>query len=223
MSDRPAAPLDALKPLAGRALQAALNRLLALDPDTPAALRGLEGRRIEVALEAPALALAVTVTDGALCVGPPQAAGSEGGGEPDLAVRGRLGGFLAQVPWLREAASRAPSGRLRISGDAELAQHLQKLAASFDPDWERPFAEAFGEVLGAALAKALRAALRGGRKAAAGLARDAAEFLTEEVREVAAKTDLERFGEDVDTLRDDVERLAARIAHLGAHLPEPPS
>lgn len=220
MPNRPASPLDTLKPLAGRALQTALNRLLALDPDTLAAVRGLEGRRIEVALEAPALALAVTVTDGALCVGPAQAAGIEGAAEPDLAVRGRLGGFLAQVPWLRQAASRAPPGRLRISGDAELAQHLQKLAADFDPDWERPFAEAFGEVPGPALAKALRTALRRGARTARGLARDAAEFLTEEAREVAAKTDLERFGEDVDTLRDDVERLAARIAHLAARLPE---
>lgn len=220
MPARPASPLDTLKPLAGRALQTALNRLLALDPDTLAALRGLEGRRIEVALEAPALALAVTVADGALRVGPAQSAGSEGAAEPDLAVRGRLGGFLAQVPWLREAASRPPPGRLRISGDAELAQRVQKLAAGFDPDWERPFAEVFGEVPGPALAKALRAGLRGGAQTARGLARDAAEFLTEEAREVASKTDLERFGEDVDTLRDDVERLAARVTRLTARLVE---
>ncbi|MBW8367723.1 MAG: hypothetical protein K0M70_07695, partial [Arenimonas sp.] len=34
MTDRAASPFDALKPLAGRALEQALNRLVALDPDT---------------------------------------------------------------------------------------------------------------------------------------------------------------------------------------------
>ncbi|TZF90240.1 SCP2 domain-containing protein, partial [Lysobacter lacus] len=36
-------PLDTLKPLAGRALEAALNRALALDPDTRDGLRALDG------------------------------------------------------------------------------------------------------------------------------------------------------------------------------------
>ena len=50
-------PFDALKPLAGRALEAALNRAVALDPDTRDALAGLDGRRISLALDAPPLAL----------------------------------------------------------------------------------------------------------------------------------------------------------------------
>ena len=43
-------PLDTLKPLAGRALEVALNRLLSFDPDTRAALKKLDGQRIELAL-----------------------------------------------------------------------------------------------------------------------------------------------------------------------------
>ena len=53
MTDRSASPFDALKPLAGRALEQALNRLVALDPDTAQALQRLGGRRIGLALEAP--------------------------------------------------------------------------------------------------------------------------------------------------------------------------
>lgn len=34
------------KPLAGRVLEAALNRAVALDPETREALRALDGRRI---------------------------------------------------------------------------------------------------------------------------------------------------------------------------------
>src|SRR5690606_28803446 len=46
---------------AGRALEAALNRALALDPDTREGLAALDGRSIELAVEAPPLALRVTV------------------------------------------------------------------------------------------------------------------------------------------------------------------
>ncbi|MEO6517786.1 MAG: SCP2 domain-containing protein, partial [Pseudoxanthomonas sp.] len=54
-------PFDSLKPLAGRALEAALNRALALDPDTQQALKPLDGRQIALTLDAPALALQITV------------------------------------------------------------------------------------------------------------------------------------------------------------------
>ena len=42
----------------------------------------------------------------------------------------------------------------------------------------------------------------------------AAEFVTEESRDVVPKPELDAFHDDVDALRDDVERLAARIARL---------
>ena len=101
MTDPAASPLDALKPLAGRALEQALNRLVELDPDTAEALRGLGGRRIGLALEAPPIALELAVADGRLVVGPPR---NEHGDEPDLGVRATLSGVLSQLPFLRPPA-----------------------------------------------------------------------------------------------------------------------
>ena len=46
---------------AGRALEAALNRAIALDPETRAALGPLQGRSVELAVEAPPLALRLQV------------------------------------------------------------------------------------------------------------------------------------------------------------------
>jgi ubiquinone biosynthesis protein UbiJ len=79
MNARPS-PLDALKPIAGRALEIVFARLLALDPETRAALAKLEGKRVEMVVEAPPLALAITVRDGQLRVGPADASS-----EPDRA------------------------------------------------------------------------------------------------------------------------------------------
>src|SRR5688572_24952593 len=107
MNARPS-PLDALKPIAGRALEMALNRVVALDPETREALGKLEGKRIELVLEAPALALSVSVSEGQLRVGPP-----DRDNEPDLGLRATLGGLLAQLPFARGSGG-APVGKLRI-------------------------------------------------------------------------------------------------------------
>lgn len=207
MAARPS-PLDTLKPIAGRALETALNHLLALDPETQAALAGLEGRRIELALEAPVLALSLTVRDGRLGVGPPEA-----GNEPDLGLRASLGGLVSQLPFAR-AANAPPVGKLRVNGDAELARTLQHLAQRFDPDWDRPFADALGPILGPLLAGALRDGLRTGRRVAGKLAHDAAGYLTEESRDVIGRAELAAFHDDIDALRDRAERLLARAARL---------
>jgi len=208
----PAFPLPNLKPLAGRALEAALNRALALDPDTRAAVHALDGQRIALTLEAPALALQIRVEGDRLRVGPVDAAS-----EPDLAVRSTLGGLLAQLPLLAKAQrGPVPGGRLRVSGDAELARRLQQLATRFDPDWQLPFVSVFGEVLGVQIAQAVRGALRSARELGTGLARDAAEYVTEESRDVVPRAELDAFHDDVDQLRDDAERLAARVARVRA-------
>lgn len=207
MDARPS-PLDALKPLAGRALESALNHLLALDPDTGESLRRLDGRRVELQLEAPALAMAVSVDNGRLRVGP-----ADRSGEPDLGVRATLGGLLAQLPFLRNDDA-LPVGKLRINGDAELARSLQKLAKGFDPDWDKPFADVLGPIVGPQVARVLRDGLRAGNRLARGLARDAAEFVTEESRDVVAAAELSAFHDDVDELRDRAERLVARVSRL---------
>lgn len=206
MSDRAASPFEAFKPLAGRALEQGLNRLVALDPDTGAALRQLDGRRIGLALEAPPLALDIHVSDGRLRVGPPTT-------EPDLGIRATISGVLSQLPFLR-ASGAPPVGKVRINGDAELARRLQHLARRFDPDWDKPFADILGPVIGPQVARGLREALAAGAGIARNLSRDAAEYVTEESRDVVGKAELAAFHDDVDELRDRAERLAARFSRL---------
>lgn len=201
-------PFDSLKPLAGRALEAALNRALALDPDTRDTLQTLDGRRIALAVDAPALALQITVQAGRLQVGPVDASD-----EPDLAVRSTLGGLLGQLPFFRKDDA-APVGRVRVSGDAELARRLQTLAERFDPDWQQPFVTVFGEIIGVQIANTVRGALRQLRDASGSLAQNAAEFVTEESRDVVGRSELNAFHDDVDALRDDVERLQAKVDRL---------
>ena len=208
------------KPLAGRALEAALNRAVALDPDTRDALQPLDGRSVVLALDATGspIALRLQVEGDRLRVGPVDPEQT-----PDLAVRSTLGGMLSfgmqsLLPKLLgkrdddEAA--VPVGRMRIEGDAELARRLQRLAERFDPDWQQPFTAVFGDVIGVQIANGIAAALRQARVGGQKFAESAAEYLTEESRDVVPRAELDAFHDDVDTLRDDTERLAARIARL---------
>ena len=213
-----ASPFD-WKPLAGRALEVALNRAIALDPNTRDALQPLDGRSVVLALdsaEAP-LALRMRVEGAQLRVGPVDAEET-----PDLAVRSSLGGVLSlgmrmMLPRLLGAAAddeAMPVGAMRIEGDAELARRLQRLAERFDPDWQQPFASVFGDVLGVQIANGVAAALRQARAGGQKFAETTAEYLTEESRDVVPRAELDAFHDDVDSLRDDAERLAARIARL---------
>ena len=202
-----ASPFNWKQP-AGRALEAALNRALALDADTREGLRALDGQRIALTLDAPPLALQVRVAGERLVVGPVDPAD-----EPDLSVRSTLAGLVGQLPMFRRDDA-PPVGRMKMSGDADLARRLQRLAERFDPDWQQPFTAVFGDVVGVQVAKAFATALRQARIAGRNLAQSAAEYVTEESRDVVAREELRAFYDDVDTLRDDVERIAARVARL---------
>ena len=203
MTERPL-PFDSLKPLAGRTLEAALNRALALDPETRDDLRALDGRRVVLRIASPPLTVQVRVAGNRLEVGPADE------DEPDLAVRATLGGLLSQLPFFKRDDA-PPVGKLRIEGDADLARRLQKLAGRFDPDWQQPFAAVFGDVLGVQIAHAIAGGLRHARDAAGAFASNAAEFITEESRDVVARAELNAFHDDVDALRDEVDRIAARV------------
>ena len=204
-----AAALPNWKVPAGRALEAALNRALALDPETGEALARLDGRRIALHVAQPPLALQVTVDGDRLRVGPVDDAAPA-----DLGVRATIAALVAQLPMFRRDDDGPPVGQFRIEGDADLARRLQRLAERFDPDWQAPFVAVFGEVLGVQVARGVAAALRQARAGARDLAGTTVEYLTEESRDLVPREELAAFHDDVDALRDDIERLAARIARL---------
>jgi len=203
--------LNFIKPLAGRALEVALNRALALDSDTRAGLEALNGQRIALTLESPPLALQITVDGQQLRVGP-----VDDNSEPDLALRSTLSGLLAQLPFVARARSgNMPSNaRIRLSGDAGLARQLQRLATGFDPDWQKPFVTVFGDILGVPIARMLRAALNHAQEVTQYGIQSSVDYLVEESRTVIGKAEWQSHGTDVQALDEAVDQLMARINRL---------
>ncbi len=208
ISSAPRAPNPLLAGL-GRVLEAALNRLVDLDVDTRARMAALEGRAVTLDIRNTALALRVEVADGRLRVGPAF------GGDSALRVAATPASLLALAFARRHDGGLAP-GMVEIGGDAELARRLQQIATRFAPDVDAVFTRVFGDVLGFQIARSLRRGLAGARNATHALAQDAAEFLSEEGRDVVAKAELDTFLDEVDALRERADRLDARVHRVQA-------
>lgn len=203
-----------LRRLAGRTLEGALNRVLALDPGARASLEHMEGRRIGVHLRGPELGFDIAVGDGALCVQPPPSQTDTSAVKPDLRVAVTPGALLALA--MPRADDTLPPGKVEIAGDADLARRLEKLARDFAPDIEAAFARTFGEVLGVAVARALREATHWLREGANHAATDTADWLRDDARLVIPRGELDDFLDDVDSLRERAERLSARVGRLSS-------
>ncbi len=201
-ADRPANPiLDA----AGRALETVLNAVLARDARLRERLKPLECRAIELTWSAPDIGMRLTWDGERLTVGP-----RIRDREPDLTLSSTLAGIVGVLlPKAREAG--LPAGKVRIAGDADLARQLSAIADGAGPDLEAALTGVLGLELGTVVARALRAAFMRAGEAGANLARDAADFVRDDAAVVAASDQLAEFARDVDTLRDDVERFAARL------------
>jgi len=190
----------------GRALEAALNRGLALDSESQNALIALEGRRIGIELQGLGLALAVRASSGRLQVGPHWDA------ERDLNLRATPSSLLAFAMKRGDAPGRG--GKVEISGDADLARRVEKLLRGFKPDIEEAFAQTFGDVLGVPLARAVQRAFAWTAESAHAFAQDSADFLRDDTRDLAASAEIDGFLDEVDALRERADRLKARIDRL---------
>lgn len=191
----------------GRALEGALNRVLALDAESAQRMRALESRAIELSWSGAGLGLRIGVRDGRLCVGPLEDAA------PDLSVSSTLAGFVGML-FPARADTPLTAGKVQISGDAELARRLEQLVREFEPDIEGAFTRVLGATAGPVLARTLKSGFDWARSSATTLAQDGAEYLRDETGDIVAREELDAFADAVDRVRDDAERLAARVARL---------
>lgn len=201
----PGADVRLLDALAGL-VEAALDRVLRLDAGSDPLLARLDGRQIRLALRGARRGLRLRVRDRKVRPVPDD----DSPADLSLALEP-----AALVAWLgRPPAERGLPTGTRIEGDLELARLLERALAGFDPDWQLPFVDLLGPTLGSQVARGFGAALAFAREQAGHLAGSAAEFATEEAGLVATRAGIDDFNAAVDQLRDDVERLAARIARL---------
>jgi len=188
------------------AAETAFNQALRLDPESRRRLAALHGKVIAIELRGTGLTLYILPgPDGVSVLG-------AYAGEPDTVLRGtplaltRMG--------LGEATGMLFAGEVTIRGDVETGQRFKAILDDLDPDWLEPLARLVGDVPAHRLGRLLQDAGDWARQALDTLARNGAEYLQQEARVLATRDDVAEFVNDVDTLRDDLARLEARITRL---------
>jgi len=102
----------------------------------------------------------------------------------------------------------------QITGSPEVAERFARLLRLARPDLEEHAARWIGDVPAHALGEFARGAGAWLERAAQALRANTAEFLQEESRALPAALEAQAFYADVEKLRDDVERAAARLARV---------
>ncbi len=188
-------------------LETALNRYLALDPVATERLAALHGQVI--CIEVLGLGLRLYLVPGPSGI----QLLSLYEGEPACTLRGTPLG-LARVSSTADGTGQLFSGQVEIMGDTELGHRFGNILSSLDIDWEEQLARVSGDVVAHEIGNGARALTRWGRRTLDNLGMDLQEYLQEEVRLLPTRLEVEAFLEDVDTLRDDEQRLQARVARL---------
>ena len=204
-----ALPFDLLDRLIGRALD--------LDPETRDALAGFSGKVVDVEIAgAGAVRLRIeaggvrTEPRGELRTGP-----GDGACAADVTLRGAPLSLLRfALAGDREREALLLGGEVGLRGDVALATQLQQIAARMDLDPEEALARRIGDVPAHEIVRGARGLGGWMRDAGAALLADVSEYLHHEAAMTPRREDVERFARAVDDLRDDVERLEARIAGL---------
>lgn len=183
-------------------LEKLINTALRYDPGTRVALAALDEQVLAITVTAPEFTIYVTPDeDGLRLMG-------QWEGEVHTQLRGSLPALMQLAR--SERTSFAGSG-VEVIGNTGLLVDLQRLLKNVDIDWEEAVSQLVGDVVGHQSAELIRSGVGYARDRASELKRLLGEFLTEELKTVPAKSELEGFYRDVDELRLQADRLDARV------------
>jgi len=105
-------------------------------------------------------------------------------------------------------------GAVTIHGDAQLAQQFRELAQRLRPDVEEELSQVLGDVPAHHLGRLARLSVGWTRKAATTTLTNLAEYLGHERADLVPRNEGEQFLRGVERVREDLERLEARLAML---------
>ena len=189
-------------------LETGINRILALDENTPNRLRRLDDRMLQLDLEGVGITLFFAFNSRRVEVG------TNSDYEPDTVISGSpVALFSMAVP---DGAGYwgTPESRVTISGDANLARDLERLFSRLDPDWEGRISRLLGDVWGHQVAAGLRAGAGQVRESAENAGEMISEYLTSRKSPVAQADEIREFVDGVDETRDAVEQLEAALDEI---------
>lgn len=189
-----------------RPLAAMINRQVTTKTPARELCAELDGKTIAVRVRDTALAMYFAIREDGVELR------LDADAEPDVAITGSLLslGSLA----MQGGESGLRDGSIELSGDVYTAQAFQQLLGYGRPDLEEELSTIVGDTAAHGIGDIVRAVARWSRQAGSTMRQNVSEYLQEESRAVPSRYEVEKFRQRINTLRDDVDRLEARIRRL---------
>lgn len=189
------------------AIETALNGYLSLDPEISSQFAKLHGNSIGFEL----LGLGMTLFFIPNQTGQIQVL-SQYEDEPDCLVRGSPISLLRSSG--NNSADQIFSGNVQIEGNSALAQEFTRILLQVDVDWEELLSQLTGDIIAHQIGSQFRNARFWLKRNTDSTELNIQEYLQEEIRLVPGFYELDNFFTEVDLLRDQSERLSARLQRL---------
>ena len=184
-------------------LEQVVNSWLALDPEALARFKPCYGKVIAIDLQGTGLTL--------FCL--PSANGltlmSQYQGQPDTTLSGRP--FALFKLATGDSTKVMFAGEVIIRGDVELGQTFKRAMDRLDIDWEEHLSHLTGDVIAHKAGHLAREFSQWWTNSSSRFAGNMREYIQDEVQLNPTQAEAEQFYRDIESLRDDVARMSARI------------
>lgn len=186
-------------------LEATVNRVLRLDPDTLTRLSALTGKVIRLRLAStPPVEILVLPSENGLQLAENHST------EPHVTLAGDIPVF-GRLLLRRVLPDMAAAGEVQISGDIELGQQFQQILKNIDIDWEEQTARVVGDVMAHQIGNGVRGLRRWSRQVWRTLGANTAEYWQEESRLLPTRLRVDAWQQAVEALRHETDRLQQRV------------
>ena len=187
--------------------ETSLNKLLRLSPDTVDQLSQLNSKVIAIQLTSPAATLSLQPSGEGIQIDQFER------DDADVTLSGSGSDFFRLLT--AADSSDAMFGKsITVSGDSGLATRFSKILIDAALDWEAILAQLLGDLPAHEVARYLRWKAQLYLNTGNSLMLNLEEYLKEELRILPSAPEVSQFSSEVDQIRQDTERLSARIARL---------
>ncbi len=190
-----------------KTIESVLNSAIRLDDEQGEAFKPLEDKVIMLTLTPIESPLYFIVTNAMVSVQTTLQ------GEADAAIQTTLIDF-ASLPIQRQLP------HAKLSGDTQLAQAFINALCTLDIDWEEQLSHYTGDLIAFKIGHGIRSLFSTQQAVKDNVSQTVKEYLQFEIEAVPTKSQVKRFCQNIDTLKQDFDALEARINKLiTAHTP----
>ena len=189
-------------------LERATNLALDYAPVTRMQLAKLRGKQFALELQRPHFPLLIEVGRSRLRFQ------SNWDDQADVTVRGPALALMRQLRSENNTPGHLMQNGIEIDGDQQLAQQFMTLLKDLDLDIESALGDLIGDLAAHQISEVARTGLSWLKQAAKAVTQQSQHLVVEERNWVVKRKDFSRFQEQVTQLRQDSERLQARLEKL---------